>query len=131
MLVADWELRNSVSRVFQERPLSSGEATLRNRSANDVPAAAACQQHVMSIDFPGLYLFWDVSGTVRNRDRALGGRSGLLRFQTRAEGFQAARLRLIDHPHRPLPDFRGISRRPVYDSILSRNGVSGKAGAIH
>jgi hypothetical protein len=35
-----------------------------------------------------------------------------------------------DHPDGPLPKLRGISRFPAHDSILSRFGVSGKAGAI-
>jgi hypothetical protein len=39
---------------------------------------------------------------------------------------------VLEHQsNRPFPDFQGISRRLVYDSIFSRNGVSGKPGAIH
>ena len=37
---------------------------------------------------------------------------------------------LEDQSYRPFPDFRGISRSLVYCSILSRNGDSGKAGAV-
>ena len=32
--------------------------------------------------------------------------------------------------NRPFPDFRGISRTLLHDSILSRNRVSGKPGAV-
>ena len=34
-------------------------------------------------------------------------------------------------PHGPFPDFRGITFVSVHCSILSRNGVSGKPGAVH
>jgi hypothetical protein len=34
------------------------------------------------------------------------------------------------HPNRPFPDLRGVSRCLVHHSILSRNGVSGKPGAV-
>jgi hypothetical protein len=40
------------------------------------------------------------------------------------------RLLLQDQPDRPLPDFRGILRPSIHDSILSRIGVSGKPGAV-
>jgi hypothetical protein len=39
---------------------------------------------------------------------------------------------VLEHqPHRPFPYFGRISSRLFHDSILSRNGVSGKAGAVH
>jgi hypothetical protein len=38
---------------------------------------------------------------------------------------------LEDQPHRPLADLLGKPRSACHDSILSRNGVSGKPGAVH
>jgi len=38
---------------------------------------------------------------------------------------------LKDKAHGPFPDLRGIAFVLVHCSILSRNGVSGKSGAIH
>jgi len=39
--------------------------------------------------------------------------------------------RLLAHQtHRPFPDFRGVSRRCLHRSILSRNGASEKSGAV-
>jgi len=38
---------------------------------------------------------------------------------------------LEHHTNRTFPNFRGISRRLFHASILSRNGASGKAGAVH
>jgi hypothetical protein len=40
-------------------------------------------------------------------------------------------LLLQHHANRPLPDFRGISLLCFHNSILSKVGVSGKAGAVH
>ncbi len=38
---------------------------------------------------------------------------------------------MLQHqPHGPFPDFRGITFVSVHCSILSRNGVSGKPGAV-
>ena len=38
---------------------------------------------------------------------------------------------LKDKAHCPFPDLRGIAFLIVHYSILSRNGVSGKSGAVH
>jgi hypothetical protein len=38
---------------------------------------------------------------------------------------------LEDHPDRSLSDFLGILACACHHSILSRNGVSGKPGAVH
>src|SRR5690606_22470040 len=40
-------------------------------------------------------------------------------------------LVLQHHPHRPLPDFRGILHWLGHDSILSRVGASRNPGAVH
>ena len=38
---------------------------------------------------------------------------------------------LEDHPHRSLPNLLGKPACSCHDSILSRNGASGKSGAVH
>jgi hypothetical protein len=38
---------------------------------------------------------------------------------------------LLHHPHRPLSYLRGVHRRLLHGSILSSEGASGKAGAVH
>jgi hypothetical protein len=40
------------------------------------------------------------------------------------------RFLLENQPYRPIPDFRRISRSLCHCSILSRNGASGKIGAV-
>lgn len=40
-------------------------------------------------------------------------------------------LQFLSQAHRPFPDLRGISSCCVHCSTLSKNGASGKAGAIH
>ena len=65
--------------------------------------------------------------------RRLGRTADLLRYRLHRLPQSGVLVRvLLEEPHRRVPDFSRISRRRVaHCSILSRNGASGKPGAVH